>query len=433
MGRYLQILRRRDVRWPFLAAYLARLPISMAPLGMVLLVQGERGSYASAGIVTGLFAVSSAAGAPVWGRLLDRFGQPLVLGPLCSASGLLLAGFAVSVVLGRGDGELCVLATASGLTFPPVSAATRVALRSVLTQELDRRAAYALDTVAVETIFMGGPLLLSLLLTAPAAVPLLVTSALLAVGGTSYAMTGAARRAGAAGGDGSARRGPDLGRWPLRLPGVMLVVLVSVLMAVGFGQCDVSIAATAEETLGHREQVGWLFASIAGGSALGGLWYGSRAWTGPERRRLPVALALFCTGLVALASVLAGWWYPGQRVGHVVAGIGMERLAPVLFCTGLCISPALIIQANLVEELSPPGRLSEGQAWLATGFTSGGAAGTAIGGWAVETAGPGRGFLGAALAVLVGALVAVLAQPFWARGGGHRTLPAQPRTKRRAT
>jgi MFS family permease len=428
MGRYLQILRRRDVRRPFLAAYLARLPISMAPLGMVLLVQGERESYAMAGAVTGFFAASNAVGAPVWGRLLDRFGQPWVLGPLCTVSGLLLAVFSLAVVHGRGQTELVALATGSGLTFPPLSAATRVALKSVLTQESDRRAAYALDTVAVETIFMGGPLLLSLLLVAPPAVPLLVTSALLAVGGVTYATTGAAHAAGriqrahreAASG---ARDGPDSPS--LYLPGVLLVVLVSVLMSVGFGQTDVSIAATAQEALGHRDRVGWLFAAIAGGSALGGLWYGSRPWSGPERRRLPVALTLFCTGLLGLSVALAGLWYPGQDVRHVVADIGMEPLLFVLFLTGLCIAPALIIQANLVDELSPPGRLSEGQAWLSTGFTSGGAAGTALGGWVVELAGPGRGFLVASCAVLAATAVAVLAQPYWAR--------CQPRTKRRAT
>ena len=52
MSRYLRILRVRAARAPFLASVVGRLPISMAPLAVVLLVQQIRGSYAAAGVVT---------------------------------------------------------------------------------------------------------------------------------------------------------------------------------------------------------------------------------------------------------------------------------------------------------------------------------------------------------------------------------------------
>lgn len=60
----------------------ARLPLSMAPLGILLLVESQRGTYTLAGLVTGAYAVGNALGTPIWGRLMDRVGQVRVLAPL---------------------------------------------------------------------------------------------------------------------------------------------------------------------------------------------------------------------------------------------------------------------------------------------------------------------------------------------------------------
>src|ERR687883_1116473 len=92
MTRYLRILRVRAARNPFLASVIGRMPISMAPLAAVLLIQQVRGSYAVAGLVTGTYALGATIGTPVLGRLVDRFGQPRIIGCAGAASALLLAG-----------------------------------------------------------------------------------------------------------------------------------------------------------------------------------------------------------------------------------------------------------------------------------------------------------------------------------------------------
>ncbi len=400
MSRYLAILRRRGALLPFVAAVVARLPIAMGPLGVVLLVQSVRGSYAIAGVVTAAWALSSSVATPLLGRWLDRFGQPRVIGTTSVASGVLLAAFALCTVGGATDGVLLALSAGVGLTFPPIGPAMRAAWRVVLDREIDRRAAYALDAVAVETIFVGGPLLLSLLLVvAPPVVPLLVTAALLAGGGAAYALTGAARavrpephHAGA--GHRSAS--------PLRSRGVVAVLLVTTGLAVGFGLCDVSIAATAREVLGSQARVGLLFAAIAGGSATGGLWYGARVWRRPERARYPVTLAGFAAGLGAMSLLLASLDAPS-----------LVAVLPLMFVTGLCIAPGLIVAQNLVDHLAPRDRLSEAQSWLNTAFTSGAAAGTAVAGVLVDTGGPSLSFLGACTAVACAAVGAAVVQPRW--------------------
>ncbi len=397
MRRYLVILRHGPAARPFAAAVVARLPISMVPLGMVLLVQDVRGSYGIAGLMSATFALATAVAMPTWGRLLDRLGQPRVVAPTSAVSAVALAAFAVAAVNGAGNAVLLVLAALVGLFFPPMSPAMRAAFRVALPREEDRRAAYALDAVAIETIFVVGPLVLSALLvvTAPV-VPLVVTAVLLGAGANAYALTSAARswRAEASTAPGGVR-GPS----PLRSKGVVAVLLVALAMAVGFGQTDVAIPATARETFGDEALVGLLFACIAGGSATGGLLYGARRWRGVERTRLVLTMSLFASGLALLWIVVRG-----GEPSFVV-------LLPALVVTGVAVAPSLIVLANLVDHLAPRDRLGEAQAWLNTAFTSGGALGAAVAGLLVDAGGPARAFAGAAEVLAAGAALALLAQP----------------------
>jgi predicted MFS family arabinose efflux permease len=144
------------------------------------------------------------------------------------------------------------------------------------------------------------------------------------------------------------------------------------------------------------------FACVAGGSTVGGLWYGSRHWPGRERLRLPFTLVAFAAGMGVLALVLA-------TGGRPALGI----LLPVLVLTGLSISPGLIIQQALIDEHAAPDRRSEAQGWLTTGLTAGSAAGMAVAGFLVDRAGPASAFGGGAVALVVAALVAVVAQRWW--------------------
>src|SRR3954452_22176714 len=100
VSRYLHILRVRDARIPFIASVVGRLPISMTPLAAVLLVQQVRGSYAIAGGVTAAYALGATLGTPVLGRLVDRLGQPRVIGP----SGVVSASLLVALALTAAGG-----------------------------------------------------------------------------------------------------------------------------------------------------------------------------------------------------------------------------------------------------------------------------------------------------------------------------------------
>ena len=408
---YAAVLRQGRVLHPFAAAVLARLPVSMAPLGMVLLVEHVRGSYASAGLVTGAYAVGTAVGSPVWGRAIDRFGQARVIAPTVLASGALLAALALSAVGGAGELPLVALAAASGASFPPFSAAMRASWRALLPDPVERRAGYALDASAVEALFVVGPLVLSLLLVVtPPVAPLLITAGLVVGGGLLYAASPPARLRAAAlvpeddagqdAGTSAHRGGAGLAR--RRARGLLAVLAVGLAMSVAFGIVDTSIAATARTVLGDEALLGVLFAALAGGSTIGGLAYGTTQGSVHEPQRLPVLLGVFGAGLALVAVTVARERPP------------LWLLLPLLLVVGLTIAPALIIQQNLVDSLAPAGRVSEAQAWLSTAVTTGAAAGTAVAGAVIELGGVPLSFAAGAGALALAVLVALGGRPVFA-------------------
>src|SRR5262245_25623272 len=88
LSSYRSVLSTPGAGGLFATALVARLPQGMAPLAILLLVRGATHSYAAAGLAVGAQAFATAAGAPVLGRLVDRFGRRRVLGPavVCEAT-----------------------------------------------------------------------------------------------------------------------------------------------------------------------------------------------------------------------------------------------------------------------------------------------------------------------------------------------------------
>jgi MFS family permease len=410
LGAYLSLLGHAPARSPFLAALVARLPMAMAPLGIILLVQSERGTYSLAGIVTGAYAVGSALGTPLWGRLMDRFGQVRVLLPTAVACAAMLAALALSTVQDGSPALLVGLAALAGFAYPAVSPALRSAWRVIFPDAESRRVAFALDATSVELVFVGGPLLLSLLLVvSPPVVPLLATAAAVLGGSLAYCRTDAARssRPGAVTTtDAPARIGEP--RSALTASGVGALLLVMLALSIGFGQLDTSLAATAGTVLGDTERVGLLFCAIAGGSALGGLVFGTRSWPFDERRAVPTLLTVFAVMIVVMAVLMA---FPP---------VSLWALFPLLFITGATIAPTLIMQQALLDHLAPAHRLNEAQAFLSAANTTGAAAGTALAGVLIDLHGLAVSFAGAAVGAALAASVALGSQAHWRAASARR-------------
>ena len=61
------------------SSILARLPLAMFSIALLVHAQQLTGSFAVAGAVSGAYALAAAASAPLLGRLVDRCGQTAVL------------------------------------------------------------------------------------------------------------------------------------------------------------------------------------------------------------------------------------------------------------------------------------------------------------------------------------------------------------------
>jgi MFS family permease len=96
LSKYRQVFAG-NAAWQFsTAGFIARLPVSMVGIGILMYVEAERGSYAIAGAVSGSISIASAIGGPLSSRLVDKLGQHRVLPfqilliVLCSISLVLL-------------------------------------------------------------------------------------------------------------------------------------------------------------------------------------------------------------------------------------------------------------------------------------------------------------------------------------------------------
>ena len=89
-----------------LSGLVARLPISMVSLGIIVLVSERTGSYARAGTVSAAFLVANALVSVLQSRVLDRLGQSRVL-PLTMS--VFAAALALIGALSLGGGVLFTL------------------------------------------------------------------------------------------------------------------------------------------------------------------------------------------------------------------------------------------------------------------------------------------------------------------------------------
>ena len=176
---YGAVLRLPGVARLFVVSFLARIPAAMVGVVLTLHVVStlDRG-YGQAGVVVGAATVGMALGAPWRGRLVDRLGLRRAIAPS------VVVESAVWLVAPHLTYELLIVAAVvAGLFLVPVFSVSRQSL-SVLVPIAHQKAAFSLDSVAVELTFMLSPVVGVLLATqASTSVALTVVGALTVAGG----------------------------------------------------------------------------------------------------------------------------------------------------------------------------------------------------------------------------------------------------------
>lgn len=378
---YRQIFTPATARFS-LTGLVARLPISMVGLGIVLLAEDASGSYGFAGAVSAVALVANALFAVVQGRLIDRFGQGAVLTIAITSWGIALALAMGSLQWDWPTWSTFVFAAIAGASLPSVGTCVRARWSHILAERPDRlHTAFSFEAVADETVFLVGPILVTLLSTGvhPAA----GLAAALVVGVTGTLAFAAQRRT-------QPPRHPRVAAGGVRpaIPWrtIAPLTLVAAAMGVLFGSAEVVTVAFAEEQ-GSQRSAGFLLSIWALGSLLAGLVSGAIAW-----RRSPLTrMRIGAVGMLLAMAPLP--FVPSLPI-----------MAVVLLVGGVAISPTLIAVMSLAEKELPTARLTEGMAFVQTGLAAGLAPGAAFAGILIDAEGASPAYLvcvaGGALAVL---------------------------------
>jgi MFS family permease len=385
LARYRALFQVPHVRRLVLSGQLARLPMGMVGLALLLLVREQGGGYAAAGAVSGAYFIATAIGAPIAGRLVDRRGQarillrravifPALLGGVCA-----LAAFDAPLV------AIGACAAGAGALMPPVGSSLRALWPRLFSDGELRAAAYALEASLQEITFIAGPLLVALLTAA--ASPALALGVAAAVGGIGTTLIALAEPVRAWRPEEERHAASILGA--LESCGVVTIVGLSACLGLGFGATEVGFPAFAERH-GGAELGSIPLSLFAGGSLVGGLLAGARVTVTPLRLLRVSAFVL----ALGLALPLLGWSLPS--------------MAMLAFVAGVPIAPVVMSAYGLVDAVATRGTAAEAFAWITTAVFAGFSVGTALGGTLIDAFGVKASFGLGAASVLAGAILVAL-------------------------
>lgn len=343
--------------------WVARLPIAMMTLGIVLLISETTGSYTRAGQVSAAYIIGNAVVAIWHGRLADRFGQTPVLYADTVLFALTTGMLVHSVLEGWATPWPHVFAALSGASIPQIGALVRARWAVLVRNEQERHTAFAVEAIGDEVVFVTGPALVTFLSTLHAPQTGLVVALVVGTVGTVLL---------------AAQRGTappvewhrDTGT-RAAMPWLRLLPLAAASLALGslFGALEVATVAASEDA-GHKSWSGALLAAFSFGSLVAGVVAGAVTVRSSD-------LARARTGMGALAAAMV---VPPFLDGLVLLGT-------MLFLVGLALAPTLIALVSLLEGSVPRARLTEAMAVFQTGMSAGIAPGAWLAGIVADEVG----------------------------------------------
>jgi predicted MFS family arabinose efflux permease len=347
-----------------ISSILARLSLGMGAVALVIFVHSRSGSFGVAGGAAAAFTLGFGVAGPIVGRAVDRRGPRPVLLP---ASLLSTASLLALTTVGAAAGDVVLIAFAAliGLSVPPVSGLLRRAWPALVEPD-ETGAAYLLDAILVEFVFISGPLLTGLLAaTAGPAAPLQVAAVVSLLGTVWFLSTPTIA---VLAGEPLEHRG-RLG--PLSSPTIGLLAFTGIAVGGSFGSFDVALPAFGVAH-GSAGLGGGFIAALGVGSVLGALVYAAAGHRLGDLRQSTMRLAI----AQPLLSV------PLLFSSSVPLSVGLAMLA------GSYAAPTLTLRNRVAALTMVPGTGTESFTWLLMSVMVGSSAGSAlagplvaIGGW----------------------------------------------------
>ncbi|MCZ4497878.1 MAG: major facilitator superfamily 1 [Marmoricola sp.] len=344
------------------AGLIARLPMSMMTLGIVILVSALTGSYGLAGQVSAAFVIGNAVVAIPHGRLADRFGQTRVLYVDAVLFALMTGLLIRAITDGWSNPVPHVCAALAGASMPQVGSMIRGRWAHV-TDEKERHTAFAVESVVDELVYVAGPVLVTFLSTIYAPQTGLLVALGLGTGGT--VLLALQKRTAPPAHPARSERPADPMPWARLLP----IAVAAVGLGSIFGALEVATVAVSSGA-GHRAAAGALLAIFSAGSMSGGIVAGAITWKASELRRFQVGIGVLAPAMVVL-----------PFLHHLVL------LGCFLLVVGTALAPTTIAIFSLLESSTPRSRLTEAMAVFQTGISAGLAPGAYLAGVVADHSG----------------------------------------------
>ncbi|WP_374657083.1 MFS transporter [Phenylobacterium sp.] len=364
---YREIFRAPGTKGFAAAGFVARLPIAMAPIGIVAMLSQALGAYWLAGAVAAVFTLTNAFAAPQISRLVDRFGQARLLAPTAAVSVL---AFSALILASRLDWPTWTLFASAFLAaaMPSIPAMVRARWTEIFRDRPELNTAFAFESVADELVYIAGASLsVGLSVAVFPEAGLLASTIFLAAGMTAFVLQ---RRT-----EPKVRATASRVRTSaIALRPVQIITAALIFVGAIFATAEVSTVALTRE-LGQPDAASLVIGVYALGSFIVGLIIGALNLKVPLQRQLLAALGVVL--LTTLPLLLAG---------------SVPFLAGAIFLSGVAISPTFITAFGLIERRVPPEVLTEGVTWVMTGIGIGMALGAFVSGLVVDAFGPRSGF-----------------------------------------
>ncbi len=361
-----------------LAGFVARLPMSMTGIGIVLLVSLTTGSFGQAGLLVAATTLTGAAVAPLWGRATDRVGQARVLLLAVLINVLSVALLVAAVQLGWPLPVSLAAAAGVGVGFSLAGSAVRARWALRLNGSPLLNTAFALEAMLDEVVFIIGPVLVTFLATAlHPALGVSVSAVIGLIGAVALAAQRSSQppiRSTPHGHEGSSRL-----PWRVLLP----VAMASGALGMVFGGMEINVVAFAKEA-GVLPYAGLILIAWSFGSLVAGAVTGAIIWRASPARRFRVGATMLALSLLPL-----------PFVDHPLV------VALLLILSGMAIAPTLIASIGVIQSAVNQSRLTEALAWNSTGMVAGVAIGAAAVGFVIDSSGAQAGFVAVAIAGLL--------------------------------
>ena len=425
MSNYVRLFSFEGTRAFCISGAIARLPISMMGLGIVLALNHIYNNWTIAGTMSAAYVLSQAAVTPLYAKLFDRFGQRKVGVLALSAQVVCMLSFATAALFHIPLPILFALAILMGVTQFAFGALVRTRWAYTLKSQSDDtllNVAYALESGIDEIVFIFGPILAAWLATSVHPVSQLFVPVLasglggawfLSLKNTQPAVIKVVQVESAPANDEDVRAALENGPYStsensagnsvedsskngkkiiaknlrdklslkqlrnanrknkpknvLLYRGIIPLVIMFLVFNMSFSAFDVSVTA-AMRAQGLDKLIGLQLALFACGSLVGAVIFGSHKFRGSNWSHLIVLLSLL-------------------TVGFILMNINIDRLILLSIfelLSGLCVSPIFATGNLIVKDTIPEHSLTEGLSWLPTASATGASLGSMVAGFAID-------------------------------------------------